>query len=142
MKTPQHRLWAARLLIVTVLTINLLCAFEFILRPSVYQGSYELDGEVGKAVIIGFGILFLMWQVPYFFALANPVKHKVSLISAVIMQAIGLIGESLLLHTIPDEHTLLRGSVIRFIIFDGAGLVLLFVALYLVRLMPSPTTQE
>lgn len=142
MKAAQHRLRAARLLIAIVLTINLLCAFDFIIRPSVYQGSYELGGEVGKAVIIGFGILFLMWQVPYFFALVNPVKHKVSLISAVIMQAIGLIGESLLLRTIPGEHAHLRGSVFRFIIFDGGGLLLLFVALCLVRLMPSSTTQE
>lgn len=95
------------------------------------MGGYELSGEVGRAVIVGYGILFLMWQVPYFFAIFDPVKHKVSLISAVIMQAIGMVGESLLYPTIPLEHKVLRGSVMRFIVFDGVGLVLLVTALFL-----------
>jgi len=93
------------------------------------MGGYELSGEVGRAVVVGYGILFFMWQVPYFFAVFDPVKQKISLISAVLMQTIGLVGESLLYRTIPLEHKVLRGSVMRFIIFDGAGLVLLLVAL-------------
>ena len=101
-------------------------------RPKLYMGGYELSGEVGRAVVVGYGILFLMWQVPYFFAVFDPVKQKISLISAVLMQTIGQVGESLLYRTIPLEHKVLRGSVMRFIIFDGAGLVLLLAALSLI----------
>lgn len=118
----------ARFLIGIVLIINLMCAIDFIARPRLYMGGYELSGEVGRAVIVGYGILFLMWQVPYFFAVFDPVKHKTSLISAIIMQAIGLVGESLLYRTIALDHIVLRGSVLRFIVFDGAGLAFLFVA--------------
>lgn len=102
------------------------------IRPKLYLGAYELSGEVGRVVIIGYGLLFLMWQVPYIFALAQPVKHKTSLISAAIMQAIGLVGESFLYRSIPPEHAVLRGSVMRFIVFDGGGLVLLLLALLIV----------
>lgn len=119
----------ARFLIGIVLIINLMCAIDFMARPKLYMGGYELSGEVGRAVVVGYGIFFLMWQVPYIFAVFDPVKQKISLISAALMQAIGLAGESLLYLTIPLEHKVLRGSVMRFIIFDGAGLVLLFAAL-------------
>lgn len=122
----------ARFLIGIVLIINLMCAIDFMARPKLYMGGYELSGEVGRAVVVGYGILFFMWQVPYFFAVFDPVKQKISLISAVLMQAIGLVGENLLYRTIPLEHKVLRGSVMRFIIFDGAGLVLLLAALSLI----------
>jgi hypothetical protein len=121
--------WAARFLIGIVLIINLMCAIDFMARPKLYMGGYELRGEVGRAVVVGYGILFFMWQVPYFFAVFDPVKQNISLISAVLMQTIGLVGESLLYRMIPLEHKVLRGSVMRFIIFDGAGLVLLLAAL-------------
>ncbi len=125
----QLRDWIARILIGLVLGMNLACAIEFIARPNLYLSFYELSGEVGRAVIIGYGILFLMWQVPYFFALYSPSLHKVSLIQAMLMQGIGLIGESLLFRTIPMENLVLRGSILRFIWFDGGGLVFLIFAL-------------
>ena len=46
---------------------------------------------------------------------------------------VGLIGESILLSTIPAGHAILRGSILRFILFDGAGVLLLGVAAYLSR---------
>lgn len=127
---PNSRLreWIARFLIGLVLGMNLACAVDFIARPKLYLSAYELSGEVGRVVIIGYGILFLMWQVPYFSALYNPRLQKVSLIQAILMQAIGFVGESLLLQTIPMENSMLRGSILRFIWFDGAGLVLLIFA--------------
>lgn len=128
MKTTKL-VWTTRIFIAIVLLINLLCAVEFILKPSEYMGSYELSGEVGRVVMIGYGILFLMWQVPYFFAFYSPKLHKVSLIQAILMQGIGLIGESLLFRTIPMENPVLRGSILRFIWFDGGGLVFLILAL-------------
>ncbi|MDD2521793.1 MAG: hypothetical protein PHW11_03090 [Anaerolineaceae bacterium] len=126
------REWIARALIGLVFGVNLACALDFIARPQLYMAGYELSGEVGRVVIIGYGILFLMWQVPYTFALYHPGKFRVSLIQAIIMQTIGLVGETLLLGTIPMEHAVLHGSISRFIYFDGGGLVLLIVAFFLV----------
>jgi glucan phosphoethanolaminetransferase (alkaline phosphatase superfamily) len=125
--------WIARLLIVIVLFWNLQAAVQFMLNPAAFAPSFQLEGVAGRAAVAGFGILFLMWQVPYIFALLHPVRFHISLWSAVIMQTIGVIGESILLTTIPDEYVLLRGSIIRFIVFDGTGVLLLLGALWWVR---------
>ena len=130
---PKLRLRISQFLIFVVLAINTYCAVDFIVRPELYMGAYELSGEVGRVVVIGYGILFLMWQVPYFFALAQPVVHRMSLIQAILMQMIGLIGESFLLQSIPLEHEILRGSIMRFIIFDAGGLLLLILAFLVIR---------
>lgn len=121
--------WLARALIGTVTFSNLLAAFQFMLRPEIYAPGFELQGESGAAVIQGMGLLFLMWNVPYIVALLNPVRYFISLIEAVTMQAIGVVGESLLLALLRGEHPLIRDSVARFIFFDGGGLLLLLVAL-------------
>ena len=130
---PKLRLRISQFLIFVVLAINTYCAVDFIVRPELYMGAYELSGEVGRVVMIGYGILFLMWQVPYFFALAQPIVHRTSLIQAILMQMVGLIGESFLLQSIPMEHVLLRGSILRFIIFDGGGLFFLILAFLIIR---------
>ena len=83
-------------------------------------------------MIRGFGLLFVMWNVPYVIALINPVKYRVSLIEAVVMQFIGAAGETAILLTLPGNYPVLTGSVTRFIIFDGAGFVVLLAALLLV----------
>lgn len=121
-------IWVSRILIGAVAFSNLLAAFQFMLQPNNYVSSFELQGESGAAVIQGMGLLFLMWNVPYIVALLHPVKHYVSLIEAVAMQAIGVVGESLLLFLLQGGHQIIRASVIRFIFFDGGGLVLLLVA--------------
>lgn len=82
-------------------------------------------------MIQGFGLLFVMWTIPYLVALLDPIKHSASLLEAVLMQAIGVIGESLLLMNVPKTYIHLHASVIRFIIFDGGGLVLLLIAQYI-----------
>ncbi len=74
-----------------------------------------------------------MWQVPYGFALLHPVRFKVSMWQALIMQVIGTVAESILLTTIPLEYQLLRSSIQRFILFDAAGAVLLLGGILLVR---------
>lgn len=127
------QVWAARLLIAIGLLWNLQAAVQFMLKPAAFAPEFQLEGVPGRAAVVGYGILFLMWQVPYGFALLHPVRFKVSLWSAFIMQTIGVIGESLLLSTIPGEYLLLRGSIVRFIIFDGAGVLILVVALILTR---------
>ena len=95
--------------------------------------SYELSGAAGETAVCGVGVLFLMWIIPYLFAVFHPIRYRVAFISALLMQSTGLIGESYILSTLTMEHTILRTSILRFIAFDGAGLVLLFVAWVLVR---------
>ena len=123
----------ARILIGLVFLANIQCALVFLVSPSLYMAGFGLEGAVGKQIVRALGVLFIMWNVPYAFALANPIKHRVSLIEAVIMQAVGLIGETGILwfggpYLVPIESTLKR-----FIIFDGVGLIFLLAALYFVR---------
>lgn len=127
----QHiptRSWIARLLIGIVIAWNLQSAFVFIFYPSRFVQAYELSGVAGEAAIRGFGILFLMWNVPYLFALKDPVRYQLALTFALLMQSIGLVGESYILSTVAVEHVLLRNSILRFITFDGTGLFLLVIA--------------
>lgn len=132
------RLLFPRVLIFLVLAMNLQCALTYIFNPLPYVAPFELSGEPGRAAVIGIGILFVMWQVPYTFALAHPLRNRRSLLEAVLMQAIGLVGENLLLRSIPSEHLMLRASILRFIIFDAAGLLLLLAAAaYTFRLLKS-----
>jgi len=122
------RPWTARLLIGLVTAWNLQAAFAFIFSPSGFVSAYELSGTAGEAAIRGFGVLFLMWNVPHLFALKDPIRYQLALTFALLMQSIGLIGESYILSTLTAEHILLRNSILRFIIFDGVGLLLLGVA--------------
>ena len=134
----NRQLWTARILIGLVFFFNVQCALAFLIVPQRYAPGFELSGPVGEGMVRGMGILFLMWNVPYAVALAHPIHRRVSLLEALAMQAIGLIGESLLLATLEPGHAILRGSVLRFILFDGAGLVALLLAWTLTdRLAPS-----
>ncbi len=123
------RLLLPRVLILLVLMMNLQCALAYIFDPLPYVAPFELSGESGRAVVVGIGILFLMWQVPYVFALLHPLRNRRSLLEATLMQTIGLFGEALLLRSIPLAHDVLRSSILRFIIFDAVGLLLLLAAL-------------
>jgi len=127
--------WLPRVLIGIVVFFNLDAAFSFMFHPDLYAPGFELSGIPGRAVTQGMGLLFLMWNVPYLFALVNPVKNFTSLVEAVIMQAIGVIGETILLLNLPGSHPTITTSTERFIIFDGGGLVLLIVALVITRLI-------
>ena len=125
------RLWLSRLLIGYVLFINVQSAVLFLLQPEAYAPGFELSGAAGAGMLRGLGLLFLMWNVPYAVALSHPVRRRVSLYEALVMQAIGLFGETLLLLSLPSGHPVLVESVGRFILFDAIGLAALVVALFL-----------
>lgn len=126
--TAKTKQWIARALIAVVLALNLQAAISYLVDPQAFSASFELSGAPGAAAVAGVGILYLMWQVPYVFALTNPVKHKVSLLEAILMQTIGLLGESWLLIKLDPNHAVLRSSIVRYIIFDAGGLALLICA--------------
>jgi hypothetical protein len=74
-----------------------------------------------------------MWNVPYLVALWHPRKYRLALGIAIVMQLVGLVGESFILLTLPDGHALLSTAITRFIIFDGGGLVLLIAAFWILN---------
>jgi len=127
------RLWIARVLIAVVAALNLQCALVFLLNPGAFASGFELSGIPGAAAVRGTAVLFVMWNIPYLVALWNPRRNRVSLWEALAMQGIGLLGESFILITIPSEHVLLHASLLRFIVFDAAGLATLIGAILLTK---------
>ena len=122
------RLWTSRLLIAIVAAWNIQAAVVFIATPGSFVHAYELAGVAGEAAVRGVGVLFLMWNVPYLFAVLHPVRYQLGLVFALWMQAVGLLGESYIFFTLPMGHEILQSSILRFILFDGTGIVLLFFA--------------
>ncbi|MGB6420747.1 MAG: hypothetical protein WBF05_02810 [Anaerolineales bacterium] len=133
MKFMHRRKWLCRGLIGTVLFINVQCALLFFLQPRIYVPGFELEGGMGIVYVRGIGLLFLMWNVPYFVAVLDPMKYRVSLYEATVMQAIGLVGETLLLLSLPVGHQALHNTNRRFILFDAVGLVLLLLTVWVTR---------
>jgi hypothetical protein len=127
------RLWTSRLLIAIVTAWNLQAAIIFIASPGSFVHAYELSGVAGEAAVRGIGLLFVMWNVPYVFAAINPIRFRLGLVCALLMQLIGLIGESYIYSTLPAGYETLKDSILRFIIFDGVGLILLSIAWLLTR---------
>ena len=125
MKKVNFRLWVARLLIAGVVAWNLECALVFWLNPGVFAPGFELAGVPGAAAVQGFAVLFVMWNIPYLVAFWHPIRHRHSVWEALVMQTVGVIGESLILFSLPAGHAILHASLLRFIIFDAVGVLLL-----------------
>ena len=121
-------LWIGRFFIAVVVFLNLQAALFFLLRPADYAPGFELSGAAGSAMIQGMGLLFVMWNVPYIVALLHPVRHRVSLVEALVMQTIGVLGETTLRCLLPAGHLLLTSTVSRFMLFDAADLLFLLLA--------------
>jgi hypothetical protein len=128
---PSRYLLFARLAIAPVILWNVQCALAFLFQPARFASGYELSGAPGEAALRGVGVLFLMWNVPYAVALWHPLRQRVSLYEALVMQAIGLLGETLIWLSLPPGHAVLGASLRRFIAFDSAGLALLLLAVWL-----------
>ena len=127
------RLLLARVLIGLVLFFNVQCAMLFLWKPEVYAPSFELADAPGIGLMRGLGLLFLMWNVPYVVATFNPLKHRISLYEAIAMQAIGLAGEIFIMLTLPTALSIAHSTLIRFIAFDGGGLIALILAAWITR---------
>ena len=133
MTKRKSKLWAARITIGLVFFFNLQCAALLLWAPEAYALGFEVQGLGGEVMVRGLGILFVMWNVPYAVALWHPGRHRLSLLEAICMQCLGLVGETLLLISLPKGHLALRATAVRFILFDGIGLGLLCVASLLSR---------
>lgn len=120
-------IWLIRLLIALVFASNIFCAVLFVVNPSGYIQQFDLAGEAGTVVISSLGILFIMWNVPYAIAICNPYRYSVALFSALMMQLIGFLGEAWIYINIQSLVNT-KSSIMRFMIFDFAGLLFLTVA--------------
>lgn len=133
----KFRRLTASLFIGVVLFWNLQAALLFITHPFPYIPSFQLEGNSGRIMVQGLGILFLMWNIPYFFACWNPFRYRISLIEANLMQSIGVVGETLLQTSLPPNESVLRATASRFILFDAAGLLLLLIAFWITHPLKS-----
>jgi hypothetical protein len=118
-------LWTARLSVGLVFVINISCAVAFIWQPERYAPGFELTGLPGQIAVQGFGILFLMWNATYPAVLFHPVRNKTLFVVILVQQLTGLIGETWLWVQLPEGHQALQSTGLRFILFDGFGLVLM-----------------
>ena len=123
----------ARGLIGAVFLVNVQSAAAFLLWPGEYAPAFELGGVAGAVMVRGLGVLFLMWNVPYAVALWHPMRYRNFVFVSLVMQAIGLVGEAWIYTSLPPASEILRTSIMRFIVFDGLGLLALAAAAWLVR---------
>ncbi len=105
--------------------------WSFLLNPGVFASGFELVGVPGAAAVRGFAVLFVMWNIPYLVALWQPQDHRLSLWEALVMQTLGVIGESFILFSLPPGHVVLNASLLRFIAFDASGVIALLGSLLL-----------
>ncbi len=119
---------AARVAVALVFALNVQCAVSFVLWPGAYAGGFELEGVPGAAAVRGLGAAFLMWNATYPAVIANPRRFRALYAVVLAQQAVGLAGESWILLSLPAGHAALAASIVRFIAFDAAGLVLMAAA--------------
>jgi len=127
------KVWITRLLIFAVFAVNMYCIVMFIAFPENYLKAYELTGVPGRAALQGIGVAFLMWNVTYPLVIVRPDKFRVLYLVVIAQQIVGLLGETYILLTLPQGYDILTGNILRFIIFDAAGLVLLTLGFFLSR---------
>lgn len=121
--------WGVRGAFALVFAVNVQCAASFVLWPEAFAGGFELAGVPGAAAVRGLGVAFLMWNATYPPVIANPRRFRALFAVVLVQQAVGLAGESWILLSLPVGHAALAASIIRFIAFDAAGLVLMAAAL-------------
>ena len=121
----RKRIWIARVLVVLVFAIDVQCAVQFILWPDAYTAAYQVEGASAEAMVRTVGICFLMWNATYPPVFVHPDRYRVLFGVVIAQQLIGLVGEALLLTSLQPGLEVLASSIVRFIVFDAAGLVLL-----------------
>ena len=133
----RHRssLWLARLVVGTVFLFNVTCALAFVIRPDRYAPAFEVSGVPGRVLVRGMGILFLMWNATYPPVLIRPDRYRTLFAVILVQQAIGLAGETWMWATLPSGHTALWTTGLRFIAFDGVGLVGMGLAFWLLGMV-------
>ena len=117
--------WATRICFALVFVINVQCAVQFVVNPAGFMGGFGLSGPEGQLAVAGLGVAFLMWNATYPLFIWQPNRFPV--LGAVILaqQVIGLVGETALYLQLGSLTAVAGAAILRFICFDGAGLVLM-----------------
>jgi len=124
-------LWLTRIIVGAVFLMNVSCALAFILQPEKYSPGFEIAGVPGMIYVQGLGILFLMWNATYPLVIFHPIRYRALFVVILIQQAIGFAGETWLWLTLPSGHSPIRATGLRFMLFDGIGLIALAGAYWL-----------
>lgn len=124
--------WIARILVLLVFASNMYCALSFFISPGAYVNAYQLSGEGANAAIAGIGVAFAMWNVTYIPLIIFPANFRFMFVIVIAQQIIGLAGETWIYMGFGLSQAVVASSVLRFIIFDSIGLVLLIIALVLI----------
>jgi hypothetical protein len=132
--------WVARVAVGGVFAVNLGCAAAFISQPEQFAPAFEMGGLPGRIVVQALGILFLMWNATYPPVVLHPTSQMTLFGVVLVQQAIGLAGETWLWLHLPVGHSALWNTGVRFIAFDGIGLITMGVAYVMVRTTSSRTT--
>ncbi len=127
--------WFARFAVGLVFAMNVACALSFVLQPQNYSVAFELSGLSGKIVVRAFGILFLMWNATYPPVLVQPNTQRTLFAVILAQQAIGVVGETWMWLELPAGHPALQATGLRFIVFDGLGLLVMGAAYVLMRIV-------
>lgn len=120
---------AVRLAYLVVFCWNVACALQFVLDPESYVAGFELSGVEGRVAVQGLGVAFLMWNATYPAVIASPRRFRSLSVVVVVQQAIGLVGESWIMASLPAGHAALVASIQRFIVFDAVGLAIMLATL-------------
>ncbi len=121
----RHAVWAARLAFSLVFVVNVACALQFVIAPALYAPGFQLVGVAGEAAVRGLGVAFLMWNTTYPLFVANPRKYVSMGAVVLVQQLIGCVGETGILLSLPVGYEVMMSSIMRFIAFDAAGLVIM-----------------
>ncbi|MHB1016978.1 MAG: hypothetical protein ACYC2X_03675 [Coriobacteriia bacterium] len=132
-RLESRRVWTARVAVGAVFLMNVQCALSFIAWPERFTGGFGLAGVPGQIALRGLGIAFLMWNATYPLVMWDPQRHRTVFGIVLAQSLIGLVGESWLLLSLPAGHPEIAASLARFIVFDGAGLLLMAAAFVLSR---------
>ena len=132
-KIGNCNLWLTRIIVGAVFLMNVSCALAFILQADKYSPGFEVAGVPGRIYVQGMGILFLMWNATYPLVLFHPIRYRALFVVVLIQQAIGFAGETWLWLTLPSGNLPLRATGLRFMLFDGIGLIAMVGAYWLLR---------
>jgi hypothetical protein len=123
--------WVARLVVGAVFLMNVGCGLSFLARPDRYAAGFEVGGAPGLVLVRALGVLFLMWNVTYPLVILRPGRTRALFAVVLVQQVIGLAGEIWIWVALPSGHAALRATGLRFILFDGIGLVGMVAAFWL-----------
>lgn len=143
-------IWIARAAFSLVFLINMQCAISFVIFPEDFVTSFQLsytDGNIEESIasvqsVRALGIAFMMWNVTYPFFIYKPSRYRVIGIVILLQQLIGLLGETYILLCIPDTMATLSDSILRFIIFDLAGLMMMSTSFVLLVIKMRVSSKE